>query len=119
MPVNFCKSPLSLALFFSVASLAHVECRDKLDKLPPNSRDLSFGNAVYKIRFEERHHRPIFGHRYWFYLKDAVDDVPEYIVHWDHFVKYVYYLLRAYRVEIDLLFIFVGWRQSIRCILCI
>ncbi|KAJ3484219.1 hypothetical protein NLI96_g5781 [Meripilus lineatus] len=60
---------------------------DKLDKLPPNSRDLSFGNAVYKIRFEERHHRPIFGHRYWFYLKDAVDDVPEYIVHWDHFVK--------------------------------
>lgn len=31
----------------------------------------------------------MFGHRYWFYLQDAVDDVPEYVVHWDNFVQYV------------------------------
>ena len=61
--------------------------RDQLDALPANSKDLSFGNSVYKIRFEDRENRPMFGHRYWFYLQDAVDDVPEYIVRWDNFVK--------------------------------
>ena len=41
---------------------------------------------MYKIRFEERKTRvQPFGHRYWFYLKDAVEDVPEYVVHWEHF----------------------------------
>ncbi len=64
-------------------------CRDQLDALPAGSKDLSFGNSVYKIRFEEREHRSMFGHRYWFYLQDAVDDVPEYVVHWDNFVQYV------------------------------
>lgn len=51
--------------------------------------DLSFGNNVYKIRFDERQHEGVYGHRYWFYLRDAVDDVPEYVVHWDHFVRSV------------------------------
>lgn len=60
---------------------------EQLDSLPPNTEDLSFGNDVYKIRFEDRHSRPLFGHRYHFYLKDAVDDVPEYIVQWDNFVQ--------------------------------
>ncbi|KAH8102839.1 guanine-N(7)-methyltransferase [Cristinia sonorae] len=60
---------------------------ESLDALPPNAEDLSFGNNVYKIRFDERTHRGLYGHRYWFYLKDAVDDVPEYVVHWDPFVR--------------------------------
>ena len=64
-------------------------CRDQLDALPPNAKELTWGNSVYKIRFEDRHNRPVFGHRYWFYLQDAVDDVPEYVVHWDNFVQYV------------------------------
>ena len=55
--------------------------------MPPNAEELSWGNEVYKIRFEDRVNRPIFGHRYWFYLKDAVDDVPEYVVHWDNFCE--------------------------------
>ena len=50
---------------------------------------------MYKIRFEDRENRPIFGHRYWFYLQDAVDDVPEYVVHWDNFVRYVIALSRT------------------------
>lgn len=62
--------------------------REQLDALPEDAEDLSFGNSVYKIRFDDRKERPLFGHRYWFYLKDAVDDVPEYIVHWDHLVQY-------------------------------
>ncbi|KAH9932160.1 guanine-N(7)-methyltransferase [Amylocystis lapponica] len=60
---------------------------DRLDSLPPNAEDLSWGNNVYTIRFEDRTQRPTFGHRYWFFLKDAVDDVPEYVVHWDNFVR--------------------------------
>ncbi|KAG5639614.1 hypothetical protein H0H81_010816 [Sphagnurus paluster] len=59
----------------------------QLDELPQDAEELSFGNSVYQIRFEQRHERPIFGHKYWFYLRDAVDDVPEYIVHWDNFVE--------------------------------
>ncbi|TCD62621.1 mRNA cap guanine-N7 methyltransferase [Steccherinum ochraceum] len=60
---------------------------DNLEALPSNASELSFGNSVYKIRFDQRSHRGVYGHRYWFFLKDAVDDVPEYIVHWDHFVS--------------------------------
>ncbi|KAI0328103.1 hypothetical protein GY45DRAFT_1029121 [Cubamyces sp. BRFM 1775] len=60
---------------------------EQLDALPPDSKELSWGNNVYRIRFEERDSRPIFGHRYWFYLQDAVDDVPEYVVHWENFVQ--------------------------------
>lgn len=65
-------------------------CHDRaqLDALPPNATDLSFGNAVYRIKFDDRNSRPMFGHRYSFFLQDAVEDVPEYIVHWDNFVRY-------------------------------
>ncbi|KAJ7172680.1 mRNA capping enzyme-domain-containing protein [Mycena filopes] len=57
--------------------------------IPPDAPDLTFGNSVYKIRFEERAQArpPLFGHKYWFYLKDAVENVPEYIVRWDNFVQ--------------------------------
>ncbi|KAI0831777.1 mRNA capping enzyme-domain-containing protein [Trametes gibbosa] len=60
---------------------------EQLDGLPAGAQDLSWGNSVYKIRFEQRDRKPMFGHRYWFYLQDAVDDVPEYVVHWDTFVQ--------------------------------
>lgn len=43
---------------------------------------LEFGNDDYKVVFDERHEageRP-FGYRYLFWLKDAVDNVPEYVV---------------------------------------
>ncbi|KAI6036644.1 mRNA capping enzyme-domain-containing protein [Pisolithus microcarpus] len=44
---------------------------ERLDSLPPSATDLSFGNSVYKIRFEDRRSRPLFGHRYYFWLQDA------------------------------------------------
>ena len=59
-----------------------VVCRAQLK----NARDLTFGNSVYQIRFESQQ-RALYGDRYWFYLKDAVEDVPEYVVHWDNFVQ--------------------------------
>ncbi|KAF8294120.1 guanine-N(7)-methyltransferase [Clavulina sp. PMI_390] len=63
----------------------------KLKKIPEGD-ELSFGNAVYTIRFESRqppvdaHGQSTFGHKYWFYLADAVD-APEYLVRWDAFVS--------------------------------
>jgi len=58
-----------------------------LESVPADASDLTFGNDVYKIRFEDRVHKPVFGHKYWFYLQDAVENVPEYIVKWDEFVQ--------------------------------
>ncbi|KAJ7905295.1 mRNA capping enzyme-domain-containing protein [Mycena olivaceomarginata] len=60
---------------------------ENLAGVPPDAPDLTFGNEVYKIRFEDRTHTPLFGHKYWFYLQDAVENVPEYVVKWDNFVQ--------------------------------
>jgi len=62
----------------------------RLDQIPADAPELSFGNSVYSIRFETRDPRPLYGHRYSFFLQEAVEDVPEYVVHWDHFVRYVH-----------------------------
>jgi len=59
----------------------------RLDQIPADAPELSFGNSVYSIKFESRESRPLYGHRYSFFLQDAVEDVPEYVVHWDHFVQ--------------------------------
>ncbi|TFY52973.1 hypothetical protein EVJ58_g9712 [Rhodofomes roseus] len=79
---------------------------EKLGALPEDSKDLSFGNSVYTIRFEERTQRPLFGHRYWFFLRDAVDNVPEYVVHWETFVQMAadYGLYPTYRREFHQVF---------------
>ena len=60
--------------------------------MPSDATELSFGNSVYKVRFDQREERPLYGFRYHFYLKDAVEDVPEYLVHWDNFVKCVIFI---------------------------
>ncbi|KAG8913073.1 mRNA cap guanine-N7 methyltransferase [Tulasnella sp. 408] len=57
---------------------------ERLDELPPDATDLSWGNSVYSIRFDNRI-KTTYGQRYSFFLKDAVDDVPEYVVHWNNF----------------------------------
>ncbi|KAH9483761.1 Aminopeptidase 2, mitochondrial [Psilocybe cubensis] len=59
---------------------------DRLDEIPEDTDDLSFGNSVYRITFEDRE-RPVFGHKYTFFLQDAVENVPEYVVRWDNFVQ--------------------------------
>jgi len=73
---------------------------EHLDNIPPNAEDLSFGNSVYKITFDNRE-RPLFGHKYWFFLQDAVENVPEYVVQWDNFVQMAadYGLFPVYKEE--------------------
>jgi len=68
-------------------NLIDVSHRERLDALPEDAEDLSFGNSVYRIRFDERESKPIFGHKYWFFLQDAVENVPEYIVRWQNFIE--------------------------------
>ncbi|BEJ14265.1 hypothetical protein CspHIS471_0400320 [Cutaneotrichosporon sp. HIS471] len=66
----------------------------RLDEQPDD--ELTFGNSCYQITFAERHHQGIYGREYRFYLEDAVEDVPEYIVDWDNFVA----LAREYGLEL-------------------
>jgi mRNA (guanine-N7-)-methyltransferase len=51
-----------------------------------------FGNELYKVRFPERPtqtvFRPPYGHRYNFFMEDAVENVPEYIVPFEVFRGY-------------------------------
>jgi mRNA (guanine-N7-)-methyltransferase len=70
----------------------------RLDQIPANAPDLSFGNSVYSIKFESREPRPLYGHRYSFFLQDAVEDIPEYVVHWNAFVQCVH--TRSHNVSI-------------------
>ncbi|KAH9999001.1 mRNA capping enzyme-domain-containing protein [Russula vinacea] len=73
----------------------------RLDQMPADAPGLSFGNSVYSIKFESRESRPLYGHRYSFFLKDAVEDVPEYLVHWEHFAQLAekYKLRTLYKKE--------------------
>jgi mRNA (guanine-N7-)-methyltransferase len=68
----------------SDAIISHVS------KLPLGKKD--WGNDIYKVEFENQPppgpdvvFRPPFGHKYTFYLKDAVDIVPEYVVPFEAF----------------------------------
>ncbi|KAJ8078566.1 mRNA cap guanine-N7 methyltransferase [Marasmius tenuissimus] len=79
---------------------------DNLHQLSPDAEDLSFGNEIYRIRFDERDHEGIYGHKYWFFLQDAVEDVPEYLVLWDNFVQLAaeYGLVTTYKEEFHQVF---------------
>jgi mRNA (guanine-N7-)-methyltransferase len=76
---------MSVLLSSFLKPFIHQANREQLDGMSPES-DLSFGNTVYKITFEDKKHS-LFGQRYHFFLLDAVEDVPEYVVHWDNFVQ--------------------------------
>jgi hypothetical protein len=56
-----------------------------------DSPNHSFGNNIYNIRTNipvpSDSEMPQFGFRYVFWLKDAVEAVPEYLVLWDNFVR--------------------------------
>ncbi|WFC98749.1 mRNA (guanine-N(7))-methyltransferase [Malassezia yamatoensis] len=67
--------------------------------------ELSFGNENYRIEFEHRYEpgeKP-FGNKYHFWLEDAVDDVPEYVVEWATFERLAeeYGLKLLYRSRFD------------------
>ncbi|GAA5951758.1 hypothetical protein JCM3765_003109 [Sporobolomyces pararoseus] len=63
---------------------------EKLSQVPEDSPQLAYGNTVYGIKFDTRtppSDETWYGHRYTFFLQDAVEEVPEYVVYWDKFVE--------------------------------
>lgn len=63
--------------------------RDKIVK-KDFTDDKTFGNDLYRVRFEKDPpedgvFRSPFGNKYDYFLKDAVDDVPEYVVPFEYF----------------------------------
>ncbi|KAG9010496.1 mRNA cap guanine-N7 methyltransferase [Tulasnella sp. JGI-2019a] len=78
---------------------------EHLNRIPADATDLSWGNTVYTVRFDDRI-RKTYGQRYSFFLKDAVDDVPEYVVHWEEFEKLAstYGLTLKYKQEFHQVF---------------
>ncbi|GAA5826103.1 hypothetical protein JCM5353_008383 [Sporobolomyces roseus] len=62
---------------------------EKLAQVPEDETQLAYGNTVYGIKFDSREApdpTSQFGHRYTFFLQDAVEEVPEYVVYWDQFL---------------------------------
>ena len=62
-----------------------------IKSLPEDKKE--FGNSIYTVRFPERPtqtvFRPPYGHRYNFFMEDAVGNVPEYIVPFEVFRGWV------------------------------
>ncbi|KND04978.1 mRNA (guanine-N7)-methyltransferase [Spizellomyces punctatus DAOM BR117] len=58
---------------------------------------LSFGNSILTVAFDQRDDYPRFGHKYWFELKDAIDNCPEYLLHFPTFEK----LALEYGLELE------------------
>lgn len=88
----------SCKFFFSIIELSPTKRvlitvhphRERLNELPDDDEELRFGNSCYSIQFTERQHKGVYGHDYRFYLTDAVEDVPEYLVDWENFVSYIF-----------------------------
>ncbi|KIW04391.1 uncharacterized protein PV09_04672 [Verruconis gallopava] len=67
---------------------AKDEVSKKDDKLP--EKPLEWSNSIYRVQFPSRTpvdgvFRPPFGWKYFFFLAEAVDTVPEYVVPWESF----------------------------------
>lgn len=80
-----CSSTCEGYSIWSGSSRADSDVRTRLAEVPEDDEELRFGNSVYYIQFDERKHKGMYGHRYRFFLTDAVEDVPEYLVNWDNF----------------------------------
>ncbi|CAH0052890.1 unnamed protein product [Clonostachys solani] len=60
------------------------------DDEPPAEPSAEWGNSIYRVRFpgktpEDGIFRPAFGWKYNFFLDEAVEEVPEYVVPWEAF----------------------------------
>lgn len=71
-------------VYFYLIIRKDLICSKKLRSQPGN---LSFGNDVYNVTFEQAETFPTFGHKYTFRLVDAIDDMPEYLVHFPTLVR--------------------------------
>ncbi|KAJ3035850.1 mRNA cap guanine-N7 methyltransferase [Rhizophlyctis rosea] len=52
-----------------------------------HAEGLTFGNSILTITFDQKDEYPMFGHRYFFELKDAIDNCPEYLLYFPKLVE--------------------------------
>lgn len=62
-----------------------------------------WGNSIYRVRFpgdtpEDGIFRPPFGWKYSYFMEEAVEEIPEYVVPWEAFRAYIF--LQSYVVNI-------------------
>lgn len=76
---------------FALTESQFVPRSEHLDAADPEN-PLIFGNSIYSVKFDSRENESVYGHRYTFFLQDAVEEVPEYVVYWDNFVRCVVFL---------------------------
>ena len=74
-----------LLCVFSLHPIDSTDVRRRLNDLPEGETE--FGNACFSVKFAERKHKGVYGHAYYFFLQDAVEDVPEYVIDWDNFLS--------------------------------
>jgi SAM-dependent methyltransferase len=72
-----------------------------------------WGNSIYRVRFAEEPpktgvFRPPWGWRYNFFLEEAVEEVPEYVVPWEAFRAYVLLTLCFFFACVMVLTVIVG-----------
>ncbi|KAF2453795.1 mRNA capping enzyme-domain-containing protein [Lineolata rhizophorae] len=72
------------------AHAAEDEKKDKEDGEVEQQNVLEWGNSIYKVRFpgqtpKDGVFRPPFGWKYFYFLEEAVEEVPEYVVPWEAF----------------------------------
>ena len=84
----------------------HKPSEEKDDDEPAES--VEWGNALYKVRFPGKTpsdgiFRPPYGHKYNFFLDEAVEEVPEYVVPWEAFrgIAEDFGLEQQYRMPFD------------------
>ena len=63
---------------------------DVLEKLPPQESNAEWGNSIYRVRFpgdtpKDGIFRPPYGWKYSYFMEEAVEEVPEYVVPWEAF----------------------------------
>ena len=69
------------------AQTSEVEATEQSEEQPHRAE---WGNGIYRVRFPgdtptDGIFRPPYGHRYSYFLEEAVEEVPEYVVPWEAF----------------------------------
>ena len=90
------------------------------DSGPSKDDDLKvaeWGNSIYRVRFpgdtpKDGIFRPPYGWKYSFFLEEAVEEIPEYVVPWEAFRAYEIAILRLTSFLADFIFLLVSRRTT-------
>ena len=71
------------------------------ERVPIEDPVAEWGNSIYRVRFpgptpKDGIFRPPYGWKYSFFMEEAVEEVPEYVVPWEAFRGYVYSIILSW-----------------------